>query len=68
MTRMSFVLFMVCVVRGLWPNVNRIHALGLQPQAAILLCLAYVAVLVRELMLARPLRAADASDLSVRAA
>ncbi len=53
MTRMAFVLFMICVVRGLWPGVNRIHALGLQPQAAILLSLAYVAVLVRELTTAK---------------
>jgi hypothetical protein len=49
MTRMALVLFLFCVVRGLWPGVNRIHALGLQPQGALLLCLAYVTVLVREL-------------------
>jgi hypothetical protein len=68
LTRMAFILFMLCVVRGLWPGVNRIHALGLQPQAALLLSLVYVAVLVRELTttkhswratpLARALRAA----------
>jgi hypothetical protein len=49
MTRMALVLFLFCVMRGLWPGVNRIHALGLQPQAALLLCFAYVMVLVREL-------------------
>jgi hypothetical protein len=53
MTRMALVLFLICVVRGLWPGVNRIHALGLQPQAALLLCLAYVTVLVRELMMGK---------------
>ncbi len=53
MTRMALVLFLFCVVRGLWPGVNRIHALGLQPQAALLLCLAYVMVLVRELRMAK---------------
>ncbi|HEY7328675.1 MAG TPA: glycosyltransferase family 87 protein [Gemmataceae bacterium] len=53
MTRMALVLFLFCVVRGLWPGVNRIHALGLQPQAALLLCLAYVTVLVRELTIAK---------------
>jgi hypothetical protein len=46
LTRMAFMLFMLCVVRGLWPGVNRIHALGLQPQGALLLCLAYVTVLL----------------------
>ncbi|HTU92174.1 MAG TPA: glycosyltransferase 87 family protein [Gemmataceae bacterium] len=49
MTRMAFILFLFCVVRGLWSGINRIHALGLQPQAALLLCLAYVMVLMREL-------------------
>jgi hypothetical protein len=53
MTRMALVLFLFCVVRGLWPGVNRIHALGLQPQAALLLCLAYVTVLVRELRMTK---------------
>jgi len=53
MTRMALILFLFCVLRGLWPGVNRIHALGLQPQAALLLCLAYVIVLVRELTTAK---------------
>lgn len=53
MTRIAFVLFMLCVVRGLWPGVNRIHALGLQPQAALLLSIAYIGVLVRELTTAK---------------
>jgi hypothetical protein len=53
MPRMALVLFLFCVVRGLWPGVNRIHALGLQPQAALLLSLAYTAVLVRELTAAK---------------
>ncbi len=48
-TRMAFVLFMLCVLRGLWPGANRIHALGLQPQAALLLSLVYVAIVVRKL-------------------
>jgi hypothetical protein len=49
MVRVAFLLFMICVIRGLWPGVNRIHALGLQPQGALLLSLAYVAVLARAL-------------------
>jgi len=53
MTRIAFLLFLLCVLRGLWPGVNHIHALGLQPQAALLLTLAYVVVLVRTLMGAR---------------
>lgn len=53
MTRMALVLFLFCVVRGLWPGVNRIHALGLQPQAALLLCFVYVTVLIRELTMAK---------------
>jgi hypothetical protein len=61
MTRMAFILFMVCVVRGLWPGVNRIHALGLQPQAAILLSLAYLAVLMREMTTAKLQMVSDAS-------
>lgn len=61
-TRMAFVLFMLCVVRGLWPGVNRIHGLGLQPQAAVLLSLAYVAVLVRELTRAKLQMVSDASE------
>ncbi|MHB1424513.1 MAG: glycosyltransferase family 87 protein [Gemmataceae bacterium] len=62
MTRMALVLFFFCVVRGLWPGVNRIHALGLQPQGALLLCLAYVAVLVRELTTAKLQMVSDASQ------
>jgi hypothetical protein len=53
MVRVSFLLLMLCVVRGLWPGVNRIHALGLQPQAALLLSLAYGTVFVRALVTAR---------------
>ena len=68
MTRVAFVLFMLCVVRGLWPNVNRFHALGLQPHAACLLSLVYGWLLVWELTRARPESSADASDLSARAA
>ena len=49
MTRVAFLLFMICVVRGLWPGVNRFHALGLQPHAACLICLAYGWILLREL-------------------
>jgi hypothetical protein len=61
MTRMALVLFMICVVRGLWPGVNRIHGLGLQPQAALLLSLAYVMVLVRELTTAEIQLVSDAT-------
>ncbi|HEY7152538.1 MAG TPA: glycosyltransferase family 87 protein [Gemmataceae bacterium] len=53
MVRVGFLLLMLCVVRGLWREVNRFHALGLQPQAALLLSLAYGAVLMRQLMTAR---------------
>jgi hypothetical protein len=67
MVRMAFVLFMLCVIRGLWPGVNRIHALGLQPQGALLLSLAYVAVLVRALAASRR-RLADSADAPARAA
>jgi hypothetical protein len=62
MPRMALVLFLFCVVRGLWPGVNRIHALGLQPQAALLLCLAYVIVLMRELMKGKRQRDGNVSE------
>lgn len=61
MTRMALLLFLFCVVRGLWPGVNRIHALGLQPQATLLLSLVYVTVLVRELARAKLQVVGDAS-------
>ena len=67
MVRMAFLLLMICVIRGLWPDVNRFHALGLQPQAALLLSIAYVAVLARALKTARR-SLADAPDVSARAA
>jgi hypothetical protein len=72
MTRMALVLFLFCVIRGLWPGVNRIHALGLQPQAALLLCLAYVTILVRELTAAKLIsperqRREEAPSLALRA-
>lgn len=47
--RLAFLLFAVCVVRGLWRDVNRIHGLGLQPQGALLLSLVYVVVFARSL-------------------
>jgi hypothetical protein len=67
MVRMAFVLFMLCVIRGLWPGVNRIHALGLQPQGALLLSLVYVVVLVRALAGPRK-RPAGTADVPARAA
>jgi hypothetical protein len=67
LTRMSLLLFLICVVRGLWPRVNVFHALGLHPQAALLLSLAYGVVLIRSL-LASPPQVADRIDLSARAA
>jgi hypothetical protein len=45
MVRIGFLLLMLCVLRGLWPGVNRIHALGLQPQGALLLSLAYISAI-----------------------
>jgi hypothetical protein len=67
MVRVSFLLLMLCVVRGLWPGVNRIHALGLQPQAALLLSLAYGTVFVRALVMARR-RPAEMCGVPARAA
>jgi hypothetical protein len=66
-TRMAFLLFVLCVIRGMWRGVNRIHALGLQPQGALLLTIAYVAVLVREPRASRK-QPADAPDIPARAA
>jgi hypothetical protein len=68
MMRMAFLLFMLCVVRGLWPGVNRFHALGLQPHATCLLSLVYGWILLRDLGSARLEQPAGASDLSARAA
>ncbi len=68
LTRIAFLLFLLCVLRGLWPGANRIHALGLQPQAALLLTLAYVVVLVRTLTATRQGALADRPDAAVRAA
>jgi hypothetical protein len=68
MVRMAFVLFMLCVVRGLWPGVNRLHALGLQPQGALLLSTAYVVALVGRLRAGRSEASAGTADLSARAA
>jgi hypothetical protein len=67
MTRIAFLLLLLCVLRGLWPGVNRIHALGLQPQAALLLTLAYVVVLVRRLTGAHQGYLADMPDAAVHA-
>jgi len=53
MTRVTFLLFILCVLRGLWPGVNRFHALGLHPHATLLLSLAYGWILVRELTTAK---------------
>jgi hypothetical protein len=46
-TRLAFLLFAVCVVRGLWRDVNRVHGLGLQPQGALLLSWVYLVVFAR---------------------
>jgi hypothetical protein len=68
LTRIAFVLFMLCVVRGLWPGVNRFHALGLQPQGAVLLSIVYGVVLVRGLLASQLEQPADAANLPARAA
>jgi hypothetical protein len=68
MTRVAFVLFLLCVARGLWPGVNRFHALGLQPHAACLISLAYGWLLVRELTRARPELSDTPADLPAHAA
>jgi hypothetical protein len=68
MMRVAFLLFMICVVRGLWSGVNRFHALGLQPHATCLVSLAYGWILLRDLGSARLEQPAGASDLSARAA
>ncbi|MGH7223611.1 MAG: glycosyltransferase 87 family protein, partial [Gemmataceae bacterium] len=68
MTRVAFLLFMLCMVRGLWRGVHRIHALGLQPHATCLLSLTYGWLLVRELTRARQKRSDTPADLSARAA
>ena len=49
MTRLACLLFGFCVIRGLWPGVNRIHGLGLQPLGAVLLCLVYGTVFAQAL-------------------
>jgi hypothetical protein len=67
MVRVAFLLFMLCVIRGIWPGVNRIHALGLQPQGALLLSLAYVVVLTKSLM-ASGRQPTAALDVPARAA
>jgi hypothetical protein len=67
MVRVGFLLLMLCVIRGLWRDVNRFHALGLQPQAALLLSLAYGVVLTRRLMTARR-QPAETSGIPARAA
>jgi hypothetical protein len=48
-TRLAFLLFAVCLIRAIWPNVNRVHGLGLQPQGALLLSLVYLVVFARAL-------------------
>jgi hypothetical protein len=57
----SFALFMVAVLAGLRPNTAQIHALGLQPLAALLLFLSYV-VMTLQLLLTRPPLAAIQSE------
>lgn len=49
MARLAFLLLMLCVLAGLWRGANRIHAVGFQPQAALLLSLAYAVMFVRKL-------------------
>ena len=68
LTRISLLLFLICVVRGLWSGVNAFHALGLHPQAAVLLSLAYGVVLIRSLLASSPPQEAAVADLSARAA
>jgi hypothetical protein len=45
----SFVLFLLSVLAGLFPRTGQFHALGLQPLAALLLGVGYVAVTLRAL-------------------
>lgn len=52
-TRLAFLLFAVCVVRGVWRDVNRVHGLGLQPQGALLLSLVYLVIFARTLARSR---------------
>jgi hypothetical protein len=68
LTRLSFFLFVLCVLRGLWGGVNGFHALGLHPLAALLLSLSYAGVLVRSLLASPSAPSADAVNLSARAA
>jgi hypothetical protein len=49
----SFALFMAGVLAGLTPVAARIHALGLQPLAALLLFVSYI-VMTIQMLLARP--------------
>jgi hypothetical protein len=67
MVRVGFLLLILCVIRGLWREVNRFHALGLQPQAALLLSLAYGVVITRKLMTARR-QPVETPDVPARAA
>jgi hypothetical protein len=45
----SFLLFLACVLAGLFRDTSSFHALGLHPLAALLLGVGYVVMIVREL-------------------
>jgi hypothetical protein len=51
----SFALFMVGVLAGLTPITAQIHALGVQPLAALVLSVAYVGSTLHALLTRKPL-------------
>jgi hypothetical protein len=64
----SFVLFLLCVLSGLTSNTAQFHALGLQPLAALLFSLGYVAMLLRALVTPDSAHLGDSSLTPARAA
>jgi hypothetical protein len=64
----SLVLLMLSVLAGLRPGASRFHALGPHPLGALLLTCAYVAVIVRGLVAARPEHSLGSRDVPARAA
>ena len=47
---MAALFLVVCVLAGLFRNTARFHALGLQPLAALLFALGYLATALRDLL------------------
>jgi hypothetical protein len=64
----SFVLFLLSVLAGLFPRTGQVHALGLQPLAALLLGVGYVAVTLRALAAPHVASGADEYPTPSRAA